>query len=291
MLEVKGRILSYIGGLAIIELPDKNEIKLKPKGIFRHSKMELKPMVGDFVLLEKQDQDYIMKEIFPRKNNLIRPKVANVDEIIIIQSVIQPDLNFDLLNKYLAFYENYVNNVKIGFTKIDLLSDSALKQFLEVKNIYDNDGYQTFNLNQETDFLNLVDDLSKKAVCLIGNSGVGKSSLINRIDPNLFLKTREISKALNRGKHTTTNVVLIPYKDGHLIDTPGFASLEIDFNAEFLAQAWHDFYKLHTKCKFSNCLHIKEKNCAILSAVNQKEINLSRYESYLKLLEKLKNRK
>lgn len=291
MLEVKGRILSYIGGLAVVELPDKNEIKLKPKGIFRHSKMALKPMVGDFVLLEQQNQDYIMKEIFPRKNHLIRPKVVNVDEVIIIQSVVQPDLNFNLLNKYLAFYESYVNNVKIGFTKIDLLNNSQLKQFLAIKNVYDKDGYETFNLNQEDDFLHLVDDLSKKAVCLIGNSGVGKSSLINRIDPNLFLKTREISKALNRGKHTTTNVVLIPYKDGYLIDTPGFASLEIDFNAEFLAQAWHDFYKLHTNCKFSNCLHIKEKDCAILNAVGKKEINSSRYESYLKLLEELRNKK
>lgn len=289
---LKGRVLSFIGGLLSIEKLDSNEIvAFKPQGIFRHHKHVLKPLPGDYVYLSQENDQYIIDKIEARKNELIRPRVVNVDEIVLVQSVVQPDLNLTLLLKYLAFYEIYVNKVKIAFTKVDLLSTEQYKNFLEVYQMLMHDGYSCFKTNDADDFLNLKNEIENNTVCLVGNSGVGKSTLLNKIDPELYLKTQEISLALNRGKHTTTNVILIKYHKGYLIDTPGFSSLNIDFKPEILAQAWHDFYKLHTKCKFANCLHRNENGCEIKKAVTDGTISKIRYEIYLNLLDEIINKK
>ena len=284
-----GKITSYVGGLATIKLVDGSILKAKAKGIFRHDKHEYKPMVGDNVLVQKVRDDYVISEILERKNSLIRPKVANIDEVIIVQSVVQPDLNTFMLNKYLAFYESRIETVKIAFTKTDLLNEQQKKSFLDIKQIYQHDGYEVYDLQNETDFTRFKDELASKTVCLVGNSGVGKSTLLNRIDPNLALRTQEISQALNRGKHTTTNVGIIDYGHGQLIDTPGFSSLDTNLTKHELANSFHDFHKIAPTCKFSNCLHVNEPGCAIKKAVESQQISQLRYDDYLRLLKETKN--
>ena len=284
-----GQIISYIGGLATIKMNNNEILKAKAKGIFRHNKHEYKPMVGDFVEMQKSGDDYVIAKILERKNSLIRPKVANVDEVIIVQSVVQPDLNTFMLNKYLAFYESRIDTVKIAFSKTDLLNLIQLDEFNKVKQLYIHDGYDVYDLQNLGDFDLFKKELASKTVCLVGNSGVGKSTLLNRIDPKLALRTQEISMALNRGKHTTTNVGIIEYESGKLIDTPGFSSLDIDLTKQELAHSFHDFRQLATKCKFSNCLHIKEPQCAVKQAVQDNIISQFRYDDYLKLLKETKN--
>lgn len=288
--KLTGRIFSYIGGLANIYVASQdNFIKAKAKGIFRHDKMEYKPMVGDYVKLTAvNDTEFVISEILERDNSLIRPKVANVDEVILIQSVKEPDLNLFLLNKYLAFFESRIGTVKIALSKIDLLSETEKQQVRDVIAMYRHDGYTIYDLSQESDFLDLKTDLSSKTVCLAGNSGVGKSTLLNRIDANLALRTQEISKALNRGKHTTTNVGIVQYQNGYLIDTPGFSSLEVNLTKEQLAYSFHDFREISCQCKFSNCLHLNEPQCAIKQAVIDTKISQLRYDDYLRLMKEIK---
>lgn len=285
--EYLGQIFSYIGGLATIYLDDGRFVNAKAKGIFRHHKVLYKPMVGDYVKVQDFNGEHLIVDILERKNSLIRPKVANVDEIIIIQSVVAPDLNTYLLNKYLGFYEYRVDCVKLAFSKTDLLNDKQKAEFNQIKNSYAKDGYAVYDLQCTEDFEQLKADICSKTVCLVGNSGVGKSTLLNRIDPTLALRTQEISSALNRGKHTTTNVGIIPYAQGRLIDTPGFASLEVNLNKNELAISFHDFHQLATKCKFSNCLHQNEPGCAIKQAVANEQISQFRYDDYLRMLKEL----
>lgn len=284
---IEAKILSFIGGLMCLYIIDtKEQIYIKPKGIFRHVKHDLKPTVGDDVILSFDDNEYKLEKILERKNSLIRPRVVNIDEVILIQSITEPKFNISLILTYLMFFEIHINNVKIAFSKSDLLKDKKdIEEYKELINMFQNDGYEVFDLNNKNDFQKIVNDLENKVVCFSGNSGVGKSTLLNRIDKNLLIKTQNISKSLNRGKHTTTNVSLIPHKDGFFVDTPGFSSIELSqFSKSTLSKGWHDFFENHVKCKFNDCLHNNEIQCEIKRLVSENKISKIRYNFYLNLI-------
>ena len=286
-----GKIISFIGGIANVLLENKLLVSAKPKGIFRYESVSLKPTVGDNVKVSQQHESYVIEDIYDRKNLLIRPRVANIDEIMIIQSIISPDLNLYLLDKFLAHYESRVDNVSICFTKMDMLGKT---QFLEIEKIiqtYKANGYNVYNSNNYNDLEEIKFNISNKTMCLVGNSGVGKSTLLNKINPNLALRTQEISKALNRGKHTTTNNQMIIFNNGMFIDTPGFSSIDIFLTPNELACSFHDFRKYAPMCKFSNCLHINEPNCQIKKLVESNIIDCNRYNNYLKMQEEIVNYK
>lgn len=287
-----GKIISFIGGTASIVLEKNNELLYaKPKGIFRHEANSIKPIVGDRVKVIFDHGTYLIDEIYPRKNLLIRPKVSNIDEIMIIQSIIEPDLNLYLLDKFLAHYESRVDNVSICFTKLDLLDNEKLNEINKIIDIYKKNGYTIYNSNSIDDIEKIKYNLGHKTMCLVGNSGVGKSTLLNKINPDLVLKTQEISKSLNRGKHTTTNNQMIIFENGMFVDTPGFSSIDIFLNSLELASSFHDFRKFSPFCKFSNCLHINEPNCKIKELVEKNVIDINRYENYLKMQDEIKKTK
>lgn len=286
-----GKIINFIGGIADVLIDDGRILKAKPKGIFRHNTSILKPVVGDLVNITFDHDSFLIVEIKERKNLLIRPKVANIDEIIIIQSLVQPDLNLYLLDKFLAHYESRVEKVSICFTKIDLLTPEQLIKIQDIINIYKSNGYTIYNSNSLEDINSIKFNLGHKTMCLVGNSGVGKSTLLNKINPDLALRTQEISKALNRGKHTTTNTQMILYDKGMFVDTPGFSSIEIFLTANELASSFHDFRNNARFCKFSNCLHVNEPGCKIKELVELNIIDRNRYNNYIKMQEEIKKNK
>ncbi len=289
--EIKeGIILKLTGGNYYLEI-DGKRIKARSRGLFRHQ--NIKPVVGDCVLVELQnyDEGYII-EVKERKNFLVRPPVANIDQALIVMSYKEPDYSYVLLDKLLAIIEHSRIKPIIIVSKTDLAkSKEEVNQAFE---IYTKAGYKVISTNIESkENLELIKAIFKdKISVLIGQSGAGKSSLLNMIDPILNIETNEISKVLNRGKHTTRHNEIYQTKYGMILDSPGFSSLELDImNAEDLAVAYHDFAKASKYCKFRNCLHENEPQCQVKKLVESEEIGLSRYQNYLSFLNEIKERK
>lgn len=277
----QGRIIKALSGFYYVE--NENEIaECRARGKFR--KDEIKPLVGDFV--EYQD-GYIMK-LLPRKNFLIRPPICNVDQAFIVSSCKEPDFSSALLDKFLLIIEHLDIEPIIILSKADL-DDGSIDKYITS---YERAGYKIFKIsskdNQGID--NLKTLFKDKVTVITGQSGVGKSSLLNALDINLNLETNEISKSLGRGKHTTRHVELIKMYGGYIGDTPGFSSLELKMSPEQLAVAYHDFAKYSLQCKFRGCLHDSEPNCAVKNAVNDGNISKERYEHYLLNLQEVKKK-
>lgn len=255
-------------------LVEKKTIVCTPRGKFRHSK--LTPLVGDKVLVDPDKK--LIIDILERKNELKRPSVANIDIALIITSVKEPDISLNLLDKQLVNIEK--NNITpiIVFTKLDLLNSEQVKNIKKIMHYYKNIGYKVLT-NKNLFKLKIL--LKKKIVVLTGQTGAGKSSLINKLDKNKNVKTSPISKALGRGVHTTRNTEIYETKNIYIVDTPGFSSLDIkDINPKELKKYFKEFSYIN--CKFKDCTH--EKNCEITKAVEKGIIKKSRYENYLKLL-------
>ena len=243
-----------------------------------------KPLVGDFVLFENG----AISEIFPRKNYIPRPAVANVDQVIIVSALKSPELNYSQLNRYIAFAEYYGQEAVLCFNKDDLLEDSGLLN--EVKDIYLPLGYKIiFTSAKEnhgiTEFLEV---LKSKNSVLCGSSGVGKSSLINAVAPWVSLRTKEVSERTLKGTHTTRHSEIIQIsEDTRIIDTPGFSNLKFEFllpqNVDLLFREMREFREY---CKYPDCLHISESDCSILEHLDT--INETRYQSYLEFVEEAK---
>lgn len=263
---------------------DNKNIQVSFKGKIRLNNIDV--AVGDYVSLTNINNCYIIDKILDRKNFLLRPKVANVDKVLIIQSAIEPNFNSLLLDKMITFYEMKNIPIAIAISKLDLVDDNHyVNKFIEE---YISQGYDVYKLNHDQDFKKMLHDFDEQTICFVGNSGVGKSSLINRIDPKLNLNTQVISKTLNRGKHTTTNVSIVSIKNFFLIDTPGFSTINVNEDKFTLA---HYFFKNILKdkwCKFSDCLHNCEIDCLVKKYVLEKKITINRYNNYLNILKNIR---
>ena len=275
---MNGRIVRQISNDYTVELETGEKVICKARGKFR--KLNISPLVGDIVNIDYENK-YIL-EILDRKNELVRPSIANIDQALIITSVHIPNFSSNLLDKLLVTIE--FNNIKpiICFTKMDLIDENLTKEIYSYIEYYRKIGYQVF-INTDDNIKNIFKD---KITVFAGQSGAGKSTLLNRLDSNLNLATGDVSVALGRGKHTTRHVELIPLLGGLVADTPGFSSL--DFNGmtnEDIRDNFIEFNKYRDNCEYSDCMHVKENNCCIKDKVNDGTIIKSRYDNYIKFIE------
>lgn len=275
---MRARIIKIISNDYTVITDNNERYTCKARGKFRN--MKVTPLVGDIVNFDV-DTRYIM-EILPRTNSLIRPNVANIDQLIIITSVKHPDFDTNLLDKLLVMAE--FNQIKpiICLSKVDLLNEDEFKEIEEYIKYYQKIGYEVI-INQELDKIREL--LRNKITVFTGQSGAGKSTLLNNLDSCFNIKTDEISEALGRGKHTTRHTELLYTSDGWVADTPGFSALEfIDMNPSDIRDNFVEFQAIRDECKYKDCMHIKDDNCAIKEAVNNGSILKSRYDNYLKFV-------
>lgn len=269
----KSRIIKQISNDYTVKLD--NEIRVcKARGKFRN--LGITPLVGDFVEVE---DNYILN-ILPRKNELIRPSISNVDQAVIVMSTTIPAFSTDLLDKLLCIIE--FNNIKpiIYISKMDLLDNLQIEEINTYIDYYRKIGYQVF-----TD-LSIKEIFKDKITVFVGQSGAGKSTLLNKLDSGLNLQTGEVSIALGRGRHTTRHVELINLLDGMIADTPGFSKLSfIGMSNSDIRDNFIEFNVYKDKCEYQDCMHNKEENCEIKRQVEQGNILLSRYNNYLKFIE------
>lgn len=241
------------------------------------------PLVGDYV---KFNPNGFLYEILERKNFLTRPKVANIDQVVIVTALCEPKFSSFILDKFLAIIEFQEINPIILFTKTDLTNDGIYQD-------YKSQGYVVVKISNEDkqqNFIELIDLLKGKLSVFTGQSGAGKSSTINNIS-NLNLETQNISKALGRGKHTTRIVEIYQLEGFEIIDTPGFSILESTLSKNELAKSFHDFKKLSFECEFRTCIHFKELKCKIKEEVEKGNILESRYKNYLRLISEVDGEK
>ena len=282
----KGQIIKAIAGVYFVE--SENMIyQCKARGKFR--KEQFKPLVGDHCefSVENETEGYIFK-IFPRKNQLVRPAISNIDQALLVFSAKEPDMNYILLDRFLALIEYHQIKPIICVSKIDLTTQAK-----DMMKPYHDAGYEIYYISsKENQGIDTIKELFKdKTTVITGQSGVGKSSLLNALNIDLNLETNEISKALGRGKHTTRHVELFKMYDGYIADTPGFSSLELTMLPTELAVSYHDFEELSSMCKYRGCLHDKEPYCAVKEAVENGTISKDRYEHYLMFLKEVKELK
>ena len=283
------RIIKGIGGFYYVRTSD-GIIECKARGVFRNKK--LKPFVGDYVKISiNENAENTIDEIFDRKNSLIRPPVSNIDNLLIVSSMVTPAPNTYVIDKLCAVCELKGIEPIIVFNKTDVESGSALRE------TYENAGFKSFCVSAKTGegIEKIKSVLKAKTTVFTGNSGAGKSSILNRLKPSLSLKTGEVSQKLGRGRHTTRSCEIFELCGGEVVDTPGFSSLEIERMETVLKEdlqfCFRDFEPYLNECRFSTCSHTKEKGCAIIKAVEEKKIEKSRFESYKMLYDELKDLK
>lgn len=282
-----GRIIKALSGFYYVEY-NGALYQTRARGLFR--KTEESPVVGDIVDFQIENvTDGYITNIHPRDNALVRPTVANIDQVLITMSLKSPEFSFYLLDRFLAYMEANEIEPVIVVTKLDLnTSDGLIEKIKETYGAL----YAVFFTSQDAmndDLLNIFED---KVTVLAGQSGVGKSSLLNTLLPELDLKTDIISNALNRGKHTTRHVELVKVGGGLIADTPGFSTIEFsEINKYNIKYCFKEFNEYQHNCKFRECMHINEPKCAVKKALEEGAIKETRYESYLSIFEEISNRK
>lgn len=288
-----GKIIKGIAGFYYVN-DGKNRIyECKAKGIFRNRK--IKPLVGDnveFTALDQSAGEGNIDAILPRSNALIRPAVANVDQAMVIFALTRPAPNLNLLDRFLVMMGRQEIPVVLCFNKADLGDEQLMDRY---RSIYEAAGYQVR-------FISIYDDagpgelkemLRGKTTVLAGPSGVGKSSLTNWIQPQAEMETGDISRKIERGKHTTRHSELFLVEENtYMMDTPGFSSMFIeDLEAQELKEYFPEFGQFEEGCKFLGCVHVGERVCGVKNALKQGELSPSRYENYLLMYEELKNKR
>ena len=289
---IEGRIIKGIGGFYYIET-EKGLYECRARGIFRKNKIT--PLVGDFVKISVVDEDNkkgVVEEIQERKTELVRPPIANVNKALIVFAVKNPTPHLSLLDRFIVLAERENLEIVIILTKIDLDDDNT---FEKIKNIYEPCGYKVIGVsNLENKNIDKVkEELKDNTVVFAGPSGVGKSSLLNQIDSNFQLKNGDVSDKIKRGKHTTRHAELFELKFGGMVaDTPGFSSLTLDDIEDIDLKDYFIEFEDYDDCKFgSRCIHQNEPNCAVKEAVENGEIPKERYESYIQLLNEIRQGK
>lgn len=287
-MKIDGIIIKGIGGFYYVEAADGIIYECKARGVFRKEKIT--PLAGDRVEISVDENNKnSIDKIYERRNMFKRPPIANVDKLVIVSSVCDPRPNLLIIDRLsaVAVYKN-VEPI-IVFTKNDLQSAD---KYIE---IYKNAGFKTFAVSNETgEGIGEIKAVIENGVCVFtGNSGVGKSSLINRMYPDFALETGEISKKLGRGRHTTRHVELLKINNGYIADTPGFSSLDFETNdlikKDELAFCFPDFSDFIDLCKFSTCAHVNDKGCRLIEAVNNGDVMRSRHESYVTMYNEVKD--
>ncbi|MFJ6412079.1 ribosome small subunit-dependent GTPase A [Terribacillus saccharophilus] len=288
-----GKIMKALSGFYYVLTEDGETYQCRGRGVFR--KQKITPLVGDLVEFEAETkQEGYVLDVRPRKNELVRPPIANIDQAIIVTSAAQPDFSTALLDRFLVLVESKAIEPVIFITKMDMLSADQLSRIEAFKKDYQQIGYSVEMLSskEETNLEQVQLHMKDKISVIAGQSGVGKSSMLNAIDPRLDLETNEISESLGRGRHTTRHVELIPIGGGLVADTPGFSSLEFtELEAEELPTCFPEFRERQDECKFRGCMHHKEPKCAVKLAVEAGDIPEYRYTHYLQFLEEIKSRK
>lgn len=286
---MKGKIIKGIGGFYYVKT--ENEIiECKARGKFRHK--DMKPMVGDNVRIEVNNGKGIIEDIYKRTSTLLRPTVSNVSLAFVVFAVKNPDINIDLLNRFLVLCESSNIKVIVCLNKVDLIEEDEKKLLKDKINAI---GYEVLFINAKAQkgIEDLKEYMKGNVTVLCGPSGAGKSTLINALTDKNHMQTGKVSDKIGRGKHTTRHSELIEVEDGYIVDTPGFSTLDVSFiNKEDLKYAFPDFEEYNDCCKFRGCMHYKEPSCAVKDAVDEGKINKQRYDFYIRTLKEiLKSRK
>ncbi|WP_026662769.1 ribosome small subunit-dependent GTPase A [Butyrivibrio proteoclasticus] len=312
---MKGRILKGIAGFYYVETYEEKVYECKAKGIFR--KTNLKPLVGDDVEIDIIDEEKKLgniTEIYPRKNQLLRPPVANVDQAVILFAIVKPNPSYNLLDRFLIMMRQQNLPVIICFNKQDIATESEQQELYDA---YEKCGYKVLfiSVREEKGLDELKELLKGKTTTLAGPSGVGKSSLLNKLVPNAQMQTGDLSRKIERGKNTTRHSELFFVEelsdnadrnadinvdgsadgegttcDTYVIDTPGFTSLEMrDVTPDNLMQFYPEFAEYEPECRFGGCSHIAEPDCGVKRAIAEGKIAKVRYDNYKVLYEELKN--
>lgn len=280
---MQGKIIKGIAGFYYVYVMEFGIYECKAKGIFR--KENIKPLVGDEVVIEVLDEIEKLgniTDIKPRKNELIRPAVANVDQAMVVFSVTKPKPHLNLLDRFLIMMEAKEIPVVICFNKEDLGKEEEL---LQLAGVYEKSGYPILFLSAKegTNIAKIKEQLKGKTTVIAGPSGVGKSSILNELYPQAQVETGSISEKIQRGKHTTRHSELFSIDENTFImDTPGFSSLFVqEMDEKDLKYCFPEFRPYEGKCKFNGCDHIHEPGCAVKAGVQDKKIPASRYENYV----------
>lgn len=288
---LEGQIRKAISGFYYV-FDGTRLVECKSRGVFR--KRGIHPLVGDHVVVEEDEKSAVIMEVKTRKNELVRPPIANVDQALLVFSIVEPDFSTHLLDRFLTVIESHRIEPIICLTKKDLANEANLESVAEKARYYEKIGYQVLTTYIDEPGLagQLAPILKGKVTVLAGQSGVGKSTLLNTVLPSLSLKTGEISDALGRGKHTTRHVELLEMADGLVADTPGFSSLELNhLEKEQLSSQFVEFHEASVDCKFRGCLHLNEPQCAVKELVETGNIASFRYDNYLYFLNEIMERK
>ncbi len=286
---MKGQIIKALSGFYYVASEDEI-FQTRARGNFRNRKIT--PLVGDEVIFESSNQtDGYLLEILPRKNELVRPPVANVDQGVVVTSLVEPNFSYNLLDRFLVTLEYEGIEPIIFLTKADLVKNLAAMKAIE--ETYQAIGYHVITSKAEgEDLLELQRYFPERITVFMGQSGAGKSTLLNRIVPELALETGVISESLGRGKHTTRHVELLPICDGLVADTPGFSSIDfLEIEAVELPKLFPDFLAVASNCRFRECMHLNEPDCAVKQGVAANEIAETRYKNYVQFLEEIENRR
>lgn len=289
---MQGKIIKGIAGFYYVHVVESGIYECKAKGIFR--KNNEKPIVGDDCIIEvisEEEKTGNISELLPRRNELLRPTVSNVNQALVVFACKSPDINYNLLDRFLIRMQMEGIPTIMVFNKVDLVSDEEKAYIAEVYERAGNKILFTSTKSQEG-IEELKEILRNKTSTVAGPSGVGKSSIVNLLQSNVYMETGSISNKIERGKHTTRHSEIIPIEQStYIVDTPGFSTLYISELMEEELKNFYPDFEVENRCRFDGCNHIKEPDCAVKAAVESGLINKDRYENYVLLFEELKNTK